>query len=211
MTKTHINQSLSLLGFTENSIVEALLVSHNADSGSNIAPMGITKLDETLIVKPFKTCQTHENMKRGGSAAINITSDPLLFLVTAFKNEFSQQPKLEDMCVEGAEAVVHTEIIGLMNEDELRSSFKLRPLTLEIKKSRPKVFSRGRAEAIDLIINATRLQVYTTENRDNKLQLLLPKIRENIEIINKVSVEGTSEYTVVEEIKSLSHKWGVSL
>ena len=42
MIKTDINESLSKLGFTENCIVETILVSYNDDGNPNIAPIGIT-------------------------------------------------------------------------------------------------------------------------------------------------------------------------
>ena len=207
MIKTDINESLSKLGFTENCIVETILVSYNDDGSPNIAPMGITKRDESLIVKPFKTSQTYENLKRAGSATIHISNNPLLYLKTAFKQEFDQQTEV----IKDTEAVIQAENAGLIHEDDLRATFRLSPTRLEIKNPTPTVFSRGRAEAIELVINATRLQVHKTENRDHEVQLIVTKIRENIEIINRVSVEGTSEHKVVEAIKSLSKKWGVDI
>jgi hypothetical protein len=207
MIKTDINESLSKLGFTENCIVETILVTSNLDGSPNIAPMGITKRDKSLIVKPFKTSQTYENLRRGGLVIIHISHDPLLFLNTAFKQEFSQQTDM----VKDTDASIQAEITGLIHEDDLRASFRLSPSSLEIQNSAPTVFSRGRAEAIELVINATRLQVHKTENRDHEVQLIVTKIRENIEIINRVSVEGTSEHKVVEAVKSLSKKWGVDI
>ncbi len=207
MSRTDINESLSKLGFTENCIVETLLVSSNLDGSPNIAPMGITRRDKSLIVKPFKPSQTYENLKRGGSISIHISHDPLLFLKTAFKQEFDQQTEM----VKDTDAIIQAEITSLIHEDELRASFRLYPSSLEIKNSTPTVFSRGRADAIELVINATRLQVHKTENLDHEVQLIVTKIRENIEIINRVSVEGTSEHKVVEAIKSLSKKWGVDI
>ena len=207
MSKPDINESLSILGFTENCIVETLLVSSNPDGSPNIAPMGITRCEDSLIVKAYKTSQTYENLSRGGSVSVNVSSDPLMFLKTAFKQEYGQPPEL----VIKADAVIQADITGHIHEDNIRASFKLSPINIEIKNTTPKVFSRGRAIAIDLIINATRLQVHTEEKRDLEVMIIADKMRENIEIINKVSMEGTAEQKVVEAIRSLSNKWGVDL
>lgn len=206
MSKPDINESVSILGFMENCIVETLLMTSNLDGSPNIAPMGITRHGNHLIVKAYKTSQTYENLKRGDSVSIYVSSDPLLFLKTAFKQEFDPQPELDK-----ADSVIQVETIGQVYEDALRASFKLKPTNIEIKSTIPKVFSRGRASAIDLIINTTRLQIHAEEKREPEANLIIDKMRQNIEIIDKVSTERTAEQKVVEAIKALSMKWGVDL
>lgn len=99
----------------ENCIVETLLMTSNLDGSPNIAPMGITRHGNHLIVKAYKTSQTYENLKRGDSVSIYVSSDPLLFLKTAFKQEFDPQPELDK-----ADSVIQVETIGQVYEDALR-------------------------------------------------------------------------------------------
>ena len=89
---SNINHSLSELGFTENCIVETILVTLNKDGSPNPAPMGFTKEGKVLTVKVYKTSQTYQNLVKGASAYINIVSDPMVFLRCAFKGEFTDLP-----------------------------------------------------------------------------------------------------------------------
>lgn len=209
MNETQVVESLSRLGFSEECIVETIMVTLNEDSSRNPAPMGVLRRGGTLIVTPYKTSKTYENLKRGGSASINITDSPLLFLATAFKDEINDQPVTAEMSVEGADAVIQTEIGEQLTDYDLKVDFKIIPRNIDIKTGHPFVFSRGRSEAIEAIIHATRIKVFHEDNRDKKVQELVEKVKECIATINKISSEGSAEAEVAITLVSLIKKWGV--
>lgn len=211
MNEAQAIDSLDRLGFPERCIVETILVTRNRDGSYNAAPMGVTRDGVSLIVRPFKSTQTFTNISLGGSASINLTDRPHLFLATTFKEEVEDQPAVDENGLEGADATIQTEIGKMFDESELRASFTLTPRDIKIKSPYPTVFSRGRSEAIEAIIHATRIQVFSEEGHDPEVQTLIGKVRENIDVINKVSSEGSVELIVAERLLSLIRKWGVAI
>ena len=211
MNKAQVIDSLERLGFSEKCIVETILVTRNQDGSYNAAPMGVTRNGATLIVRPFKNTQTFKNLALGGSASINLSDNPHLFLATAFKEDVSIQPKVDDKGVEGADATIHSGAGEMLDESELRASFSLTPRDVEIKSSYPTVFSRGRSEAIEAIIHATRIQVFNEEHCDSEVQKLKDKVKDNLDVIKRVSAGGSQEFIVADKLLSLIKKWGVSI
>ena len=211
MNEIQVIDSLERLGFPENCIVETILVTRNQDGSFNAAPMGVTRNGATLIVRPFKSTHTFRNLSLGESASINLSDNPHLFLATAFKEDIEDQPKVDDTGLEGADATIYSETGVMFNESELRASFSLTPREVEIKSSYPTVFSRGRSEAIVAIIHATRIQVFNDEHRDSEVQKFKDKVKDNLDVIKRVSAEGSQEYIVADKLLSLITKWGVSM
>ena len=211
MNEAQVTVSLDRLGFPENCIVETILVTGNQDGSHNAAPMGVTRDGTALIVRPFKSTQTFKNLSLGGDASINLSDDPLLFLATAFKDEVADQPRVDERGLEGADATIQTRIGEMFNETEHRASFTLKPLGVEVKSPYPTVFSRGRSEAMEAIIHATRIQVFSEEGRDAEVNKLKDRVRDNLDVINRVSVEGSNEAKVAAKLLSMIKKWGVTI
>ena len=211
MNEAQVIDSLERLGFPEKCIVETILITRNKDGSYSAAPMGVTRNGSTLIVRPFKSTQTFTNLSHGGSASINLSDNSRLFLATAFKEDVEGQPNVDESGVEGADATIQTETGEMFNKSELRASFSLTPWDIKIKSPHPTVFSRGRSEAIEAIIHATRIQVFNEEGRDSEVQTLIGKVRDNIDVIKKVSSEESREYIVAEKLLSLIKKWGVPI
>jgi hypothetical protein len=209
MNEAQVIDSLERLGFPERCIVEIILVTSNQDGSYNAAPMGVTRDGASLIVRPFKSTQTFTNLSLGGSASINLSDDPCLFLATAFKEDVEDQPSVDENGLEGADAIIHSETWEMLDESELRASFSLTSRDIKINSPHPTVFSRGRSEAIEAIIHATRIQVFSEEGRDPEVQTLIGKVRDNIDVIKKVSSAGSGEHIVAEKLLLLIKKWGV--
>ena len=211
MNEAQVTESLSKLGFSQDCIVETILITRNQDGSFNAAPMGVTRKGSILSVQPFKTSQTYENLMRGEPVSINISNDPLLFLATAYKDEVDDQPTIDEMGLKSADAVIYTETGGLLNESELRATFSLLPKDVVIKSSYPTVFRRGRSEAIEAIIHTTRIQVYHNQSQDTKVLKLIEKVKDNLNVIKKVSSEGSPEAITAKKLLLLMEKWGVSI
>jgi len=211
MNETQVIDSLERLGFPEDCIVETILVTRNQDGSYNATPMGVTRRGAALIVRPFKSTQTFKNLSHGGSASINLSDNPHLFLATAFKEDVMDQPKVDEGVLEGADATIRSVAGEMFNDSELRASFSLIPRAIEIKSPHPTVFSRGRADAIEAIIHATRIQVFNEEHRDSEVQKLVAKVRDNLDVIKRVSAKGSQDSKVADKLVSMIKKWGVSI
>ncbi len=211
MNEAQVTESLSKLGFSQDCIVEIILITRNQNGSYNAAPMGVTRKGAILSVQPFKTSQTYENLKRGEPVSINISNDPLLFLATAFKDEIDDQPTIDEMGLRGSDAVIYSETGGMLNESELRATFSLLPKNVVIKSPYPTVFRRGRSEAIEAIIHTTRIQVFHNQSRDTKVLKLKEKVKDNLNVIKKVSSEGSPEAITAKKLLFLMEKWGIAI
>jgi len=211
MNEAQVTVSLDRLGFPENCIVETILVTGNHDGSHNAAPMGVTRDGTVLIVRPFKSTQTFKNLSLGGGASINLSDDPRLFLATAFKEEVDDQPVADEHGLEGADATIQTKIGEMFNETEHRASFTLTPRDVEIKSPYPTVFSRGRSEAMEAIIHATRIQMFSGEGRESEVNKLKDRVRDNLDVIKRVSAQGSNESQVAAKLLSMIKKWGVTI
>ncbi len=209
MNTTDIIDALEKLGFTKESIVETIFITRNQDDSFNATPIGVIRHGESLEVRLYKSSNTYRNLLNTTKVSINITDDPMLFLLTAFKDELGGTPLVEDWILEGSDATVIVEKTGASAFSDLQASFTLKPITFIVNREMPTVFSRGRAEAIEAIIHATRVKVHQHEHDEAKAQELVEKMRESFKIIKHVSSPASSEVKVVEILLSLLEKWGV--
>ena len=202
--------ALKALGFTEGNIVETIMVTENNDSTHNAAPMGVIYRDGFIEVRPYRSSRSYHNMHNSDWASINITDDPILFLKTAFKDELDYGLTVINGILQGCDATVVLEKQEEFHVSDLQAGFRLKPTRVEITKKEPMVFSRGRAEAIEAIIHATRVKVFQAQSRYEKVDGLLKRINDCINVITRVSVDGSPEMQVVEELDRLMIKWGIN-
>jgi hypothetical protein len=134
----------------------------------------------------------------------------MLFFKTAFKNQLENTPNINDWIIEDSNAAIIVEKMGEFMFSNIRASFTLNPITIFINKQEPTVFSRGRAEAIEAVIHATRIDVFLSEKRKKEVKELLEKIKKNINVITLVSDKNSAEMRVVESLKNLLENWGIS-
>lgn len=66
-------------------ILEGLVTTLNADGSVNISPMGPQIDDEmrSLVLKPYKSSRTYQNLKRCGEGVFHVTDDVLLLAQSA--------------------------------------------------------------------------------------------------------------------------------
>ncbi len=207
---SNIDAVLQALGFTESSIVETILVTENRDGTYNAAPMGVIYRDGFIEVRPYRSSRSYLNLHNSNQASITVTDDPLLFFKTAFKDELNWSLPVTDWVLQGCDATVCLEKQDEFNISDLQAGFKLNPTRVEITRSQPTAFSRGRAEAIEAVIHATRVKVFQAERRYENVDELLKRINECIKVINRVSAADSHEMQVVEELNRLMIKWGIN-
>ena len=200
---TEITATLDLLGFTQNSFVETILVTRDNDGSFNPAPMGVIRQGKLLEIRPYKSSTTYGNLMTDSRVSIN-----MMFLDAAFKDELDRLPVVDDWVLMGSDATLIAEKISQRDFSEHQASFTLEPITLSITNKMPSVFSRGRAEAIEAIIHATRIKVFHRENQEDKIKELFEKMTQSFNIISRVSDSSSAEVKIVQKLKSLLGKWG---
>ena len=205
------SQHLDDLRFDVGSVCEAIVTTVNADEAPNAAPMGVTRVGpETLDLKPFKTSTTYRNLLDNPRACVNITDDPALFLSTAFKGEVEGLPDFNidgDMRLEASDASVFVRVVDVWDLSENRTCFTCEVKGIEIHRPTPQVFSRGRAEAIEAIVHATRIQVFASSDDEAAVERLIKRFNECKDVVNKVSPPESVEARVIVELERMIDEW----
>jgi len=77
-------------------ILEGLVTSLNPDGTANLSPMGprVDRAITRLVLRPFQTSQTYENLKRHGEGVFHITDDVEL-IARAAVGRLEQLPPLQ--------------------------------------------------------------------------------------------------------------------
>ena len=209
---TETDKLLEELGFRKEAIVEAILVTRNTDGSPNAAPMGVRRTGPTTIeIKPFKTSATYGNLRAASEAVINVSSDPLHYLLTAFKDEdlagFKKTVINPDLIIEGADATVSIENLKECEGSQDRGCFVGRAALVEVHRGLPSVFSRGRAEAIEAVIHATRIRVFLERGCLGDAEILYNKFADSKGVVGRVSSPHSAEARVVEALEGLIEGW----
>jgi hypothetical protein len=205
----NLEEALDRIGFSRGSIVESVLTTLNPDGSVNPAPMGVARKGPVqLEIRPYKSSKTYRNLNRNPEACVNVLDDPEIFLITAFKEEKLDLPPLKfshDNSIEQADAAVFLTILRREEIDEDRSSFIGEASSVKVMKEAPTVFSRGRAQAIEAIIHATRIE-YCLKNRKS-VEDHIGRFNRCKEIILRVSPQDSSETRTVEALERLIDRW----
>lgn len=206
-----IEEKLKALGFSEGPIYETALTTLNPGGSGNAAPMGVVMTGpSTLEIKPFKTSTTYKNLKKFGKACVNVTSDPGTYLATAFKEE--DLPGFPVPHIDGELRLDHSDAHIFIESDssdesERRATFTCRVLAVEVVNLKPRVFSRGRASAVEAIIHATRIKVFSEEGPRERVESLIKRFCECKDVVDRVSPPESTESRVIGELGRLIGDW----
>jgi hypothetical protein len=174
--------------------------------------MGIVRRGlKSLEIRPYKTSATHANLFRHPRACVNVTDDPIIFMATAFKGEPFPNHRIPpiDMDLRLSSSYAHVFLVVEAYNDlsEDRSSFTCRADRVEIRRPFPRAFSRGRAEAIEAIIHATRIEHCIKESELAKLETLIKQFYMCKDIVERVSQPESGEAVVIRELERLIAVW----
>ncbi len=212
MTGSDIAKLLNDLGFNMGCIVETIVTTRDQDGLLNAAPMGVTrKGPDILEIKPFKSSATHRNLLMSRDAGVNITVDPELFITTAFKHtniDGFKQPFIdENLSLRDADACIQVEILGSHELQEDRGCFICKAHKVDVHRPLPSVFSRGRAEAIEAVVHATRIDEYLRMGQLEEAEKLNIRFNECKKIVEKVSTPDSPEMRVIVALENLIEAW----
>jgi hypothetical protein len=203
---------LDEMGFQIGGISETILTTVNPDGSFNVSPMGIHRTSHGVLeLRPFKSSSTYRNLLNNAEACINVTDNPGLFFATAFKDravEGLQEPIIDqDMRIPSAYAHIFVDIHRSNDISEIRACFTCRVTEVIAPTMTPRSFSRGRAEAIEAIIHATRIEVFSKEGGLYAVERLIKRFAECMGVVERVSAPDSIENRVVGELEKMIAIW----
>jgi hypothetical protein len=208
MDRAGFAETLDSLGFREGCIAEVVLVTVNPDGSPNAAPMGAKRVGgDVFEVKPYKSSATYRNLLNDPRSTINVTSDPMVFLATAFKDEVPTQPAMAGLCLKGCDACIVLERTEGVEFSTDRYLFKNKAKEVSVYASHPRVFSRGVAEAVEAVIHATRVKAFRMQGRHGEAHTLEGKTRECLGVVRRISAGGSPEAEVADRLERLLERW----
>jgi hypothetical protein len=149
-------------------IAEGIVTTVNLDGSANISPMGprVNRGFTRLVLKPFQTSTTYQNLKRTGEGVFHITDDVLLIAKAAVGRLTSEPPLLPA-----------TAVCGYLLADACRW-FAFRVANLDDSKERTVIdctvidsgnlrpffgFNRAKHAVLEAAILATRIGILPAE------------------------------------------------
>ncbi len=194
---------MSELGFIRNGIVEVIVSTFDEAHRPHAAPMGASTEDmRGIILKPFKSSQTYRNLLKWRSGVANITSDPLLFYRTVFKDAnpggefpkewFAQAPAVDaprmtntDVCIE----LLVTDVEE--SEDRAQMLCKVKSTLMLNRSYLPHVYNRAAPAIIESLIHATRIESHLNADRPDKAEELITLVEHYRHLVERIAPDST--------------------
>jgi hypothetical protein len=211
--------NLDDLGFLKDTIGETVVSTYDADGQPNAAPMGVViESNERLLIRPYISSLTYRNLQAKRCAVVNLTSNPELFYLTAFK-EANPDRKLSSELFEKAETVdaprlraadstVEVSVDETRSFDSERVEFLCNVQLVTASKALPKVYCRAQFATIEAIIHATRIKPFLRGDKQEQEHAF--RLMELVEICSDV-VERTapnSRYSeIMADLTQRIHLW----
>lgn len=220
MGLTKIKDYVSRLSVEKGHIYEVILSTFTEDGRPTAAPMGITFADdESLIVRPFKTSLTFQNLKAKRCGVANITSDPDLFYAAAFKwmeknreilqDRFERARSVDAPRIKVADGYVEFVVERAVDESEDRGRFICPIRMVEVTTSLVKPYCRSTFATIECVIHATRVREYLSRGWTDRADRLTKLIEYYGDLVGRVS-PGSEYDQIIREllayVRGLWHK-----
>jgi hypothetical protein len=194
----HLSSDLSGLGLVKNGIVETIVSTYDKERSPIAAPMGVFTEDmQNVILKPFKTTQTYENLLKYRSGVANITSDPTLFHRTVFKavnpegrvpvEWFTPAETVDAPRLMNADACIEFKVISVEDSEEKSILLSRVEKILMIHKPTLRVYSRAVSAVIESLIHATRIEAFLALGEEKKANELIGLVQHYHRIVEKVA------------------------
>jgi hypothetical protein len=159
------------LGFLKDTIGETIVSTYSSDGKPTAAPMGIVmKSNEQVIIRPFISSLTYKNIQTKKCAVANVTSNPELFYLTAFKEAnpdgklpptlFQKAETVDAPRLRAADATVEVSVNETVSFSTERAEFLCNVKLVKASKKLPKVYCRAQFATIEAIIHATRIKPF---------------------------------------------------
>lgn len=196
------------LGFLKDTIGETIVSTYSADGQPTAAPMGVVmKSNEQVIIRPFISSLTYKNIQTKKCAVVNVTSNPELFYLTAFKEAnpdgklppdlFQKAETVDAPRLRAADATVEVSVDETGSFSTERAEFLCNVKLVKASKKLPKVYCRAQFATIEAIIHATRIKLFLRGDKQEQKQAI--KLLELVDVCQHV-VERTAPNSRYSEI-----------
>jgi len=190
--------SLSDLGFTKNCIFEVIVSTYGTNHMPNAAPMGVMIDDmDRFIIKPYTASQTYSNILLQKCAVINITSDPIVYYKTAFKDAnpdkrvpvdwFEKADLVNAPKLKNADACIEVKAIKIENKKGDRAKVLCEVVNIAPINIVPKAYCRANFALIESIIHATRINVFLSKDEKERAEELIKLVKYYDALVDKVA------------------------
>lgn len=139
-----------------------------ATTTGNAAPMGIISRKDTLQMAVYLTSHTARNIERDGWVIAHITTDPLLFVTTAFSD--LPEDAYTDEIINGIRMQRLTGVddwiafsATVVNRTPRKILVSLTPLKEHMTRAIPSAYNRGLANLIEATVHGTRYRYTGSE------------------------------------------------
>src|SRR5215218_2566268 len=155
-------------------IRESIVTTLDADGSAHVAPLGVIEEPPFLVIAPFRTSTTLDNLRRHPFACVNYTADARVFAgcVTRRRRDWPTLPaeRIEGRRLEGA--LAHSEVeVAEVAEDEQRPRFRCREVHLATHA--PFLgLNRAQAACVEAAILVTRLHMLPREKAEREMAYL---------------------------------------
>jgi len=164
------------LGFLKGTIGETIVSTYDVDGQPNATPMGIVvESNERLRIRPYTSSLTYKNLQAKSCAVVNVTSNPELFYVTAFKEAnpdrklsrelFEKAETVDAPRLRAADAIVEVVVAEIGSFSSERAEFLCNVQLVKASKALPTVYCRALFATIEAIIHATRIKPFLSGNK----------------------------------------------
>jgi len=154
-------------------IYETVITTVNKADELHIAPMGISKDREMIVIAPFKPSQTLDNLRATKQAVINMTDD--VSIIAGCLTGRRSWPVGRAHAVNGyvlQAALSHIEVeVASVEEDKLRPRYFCREVHSAIH-APFKGFNRAQAAVLEAAILVSRLQMLPEEKIKSEISYL---------------------------------------
>lgn len=192
--------NLSDLGFRKGIISETIVSTYDSDGKPNAAPMGIVIQNaQQLLIRPYVSSLTYKNLQATKSAVVNLTFNPYLFYITAFKQANPDGELSSDFFVKAktvsaprlktVNTFVEVTVVQTASFGADRVEFVCTIKHVESVNNLPQVYCRAHFATIEAIIHATRIELFLkgTENQQKQALKLLELIDYCKDVVNRTA------------------------
>jgi uncharacterized protein len=142
---------------SQDCIHEAILTTADPSGAAHIAPMGVRRLGESLVIAPFRPSRTLDNLMRSRCATINYTDDVRIFAgCLTGRRDWPLVPSERIAVPRLAESLAHCEVeLEEIHEDQVRPRLVCRSVW-QATHQPFQGFNRARAAVLELAILVSR-------------------------------------------------------
>jgi hypothetical protein len=170
--------------------------------------MGVViESDERLLIRPYISSLTYRNLKAKRCAVVNVTSNPEMFYLTAFKESnpdgklspklFEKAENVDAPRLRAADATVEVSVAETRSFGVERDEFLCNIKLVTASKALPKVYCRAQFATVEAIIHATRIKPFLKGDKQEQEGAF--RLVELVEICSDV-VERTAPNSRYSEI-----------